>query len=114
MLSVKSILVRYTSWPTIIFDEIDSGVSGAVSNKMGEIMAQMADRLQVFSITHLPQVAACGLHHYKVYKQDDGISTQTHMLKIEADERILEIAEMLGGKPEVASEVAHAKQLLLR
>ena len=114
MLSVKSILVRYTSWPTIIFDEIDSGVSGAVSNKMGEIMAQMADRLQVFSITHLPQVAACGLHHYKVYKQDDGISTQTHMLKIEADERVLEIAEMLGGKPVVASAVAHAKQLLLR
>jgi len=114
MLSVKSILVRYTPWPTIIFDEIDSGVSGEVSNKMGEIMAQMAQRLQVFSITHLPQVAARGAHHYKVYKQDDGVSTQTHMLLIDQEQRVLEIAEMLGGRPVAESAVAHAKQLLLR
>lgn len=114
MLSVKSILVRYTPWPTIIFDEIDSGVSGEVSNKMGEIMAQMAQRLQVFSITHLPQVAARGAQHYKVYKQDDGVSAQTHMLLIDQEQRVLEIAEMLGGRPVTESAVAHAKQLLLR
>jgi DNA repair protein RecN (Recombination protein N) len=74
----------------------------------------MAQRLQVFSITHLPQVAARGVQHYKVFKQDDGLSTQTHMLLIDQEQRVLEIAEMLGGRPVAESAVAHAKQLLLR
>lgn len=114
MLSVKAILARYIALPTIIFDEIDSGVSGEISNKMALIMEQLSSMMQVFSITHLPQVAAKGTYHYKVFKQDDGTNTVTQMTPLTDSERIVELAEMLGGKQFQESAVAHAKQLLHR
>lgn len=112
MLTIKSILAAYEHLPTLMFDEIDTGVSGEISNKMGEIMQKMSANMQVFSITHLPQVASKGVHQYKVYKQENASSTTTHMKKLSESERINELAEMLGGKSLSASAIAHAKELL--
>ncbi len=112
MLIIKSILASYEQLPTMMFDEIDTGVSGEISNNMGDIMEQMSAKMQVFSITHLPQVASKGDHHYKVYKEDDGEVTRTRMKKLSPEERVLELAEMLGGKALSDSAMAHAKQLL--
>ncbi|NJB69558.1 DNA repair protein RecN (Recombination protein N) [Saonia flava] len=112
MLTIKSILTKYEQLPTIMFDEIDTGVSGEISNKMGDIMEEMSNTMQVFSITHLPQVASKGAHHYKVYKEDDGEQTHTRIKKLSTDERVVELAEMLGGKDLSDSAIAHAKQLL--
>ena len=112
MLSIKSILSSYTQLPTIIFDEIDTGVSGEVSNKMAEIMKKMSSYMQVMSITHLPQVAAKGEYHYKVYKQEISGNTVTQLKMLSRKERIEEIAEILGGKNVSASALAHAKELL--
>ncbi len=112
MLVIKSVLAKYEELPTIMFDEIDSGVSGEISNKMGEIMQQMSSKMQVFSITHLPQVASKGDQQYKVFKEDDGQVTRTRMKKLSAEERVVELAEMLGGKALSDSAMAHAKQLL--
>jgi DNA repair protein RecN (Recombination protein N) len=95
-----------------MFDEIDTGVSGEISNKMGDIMQQMSKTMQVFSITHLPQIAAKGNAHYKVYKEDENSITSTKMKMLTNEERIVEIAEMLGGKDISNSALAHAKQLL--
>lgn len=114
MLSIKAILARFISLPTILFDEIDSGVSGEISTKMASIMDALSENMQVFSITHLPQVAAKGVHHYKVFKQDDGFNTTTQIRLLSNEERIEELAEMLGGKQFSESAVAHAKQLLLK
>ncbi|NNL40338.1 MAG: hypothetical protein HKO75_10795 [Flavobacteriaceae bacterium] len=112
MLIIKSILAQYEQLPTIMFDEIDTGVSGEISNKMGAIMQKMSAKMQVFSITHLPQVASKGDHHYKVFKEDDGRQTSTRMVKLDAEDRVVELAEMLGGKALSDSAMAHAKQLL--
>jgi len=112
MLSVKSILSDYLKLPTIIFDEIDTGVSGDVSRKMAEIMQQMSDNMQVITITHLPQIAAKGKQHYKVYKQDSPNSIETKLSELNDNERITEIAEMLGGKNISNTAIEHAKQLL--
>ena len=112
MLSVKSILSDYLKLPTIIFDEIDTGVSGDVSRKMAEIMQQMSDNMQVITITHLPQIAAKGKQHYKVYKQDSSNSIETKLSELNDNERITEIAEMLGGKNISNTAIEHAKQLL--
>jgi DNA repair protein RecN (Recombination protein N) len=112
MLVIKSILAHYEQLPTMMFDEIDTGVSGEISNNMGDIMCQMSEHMQVFSITHLPQVASKGDHHYKVFKEDDGTVTSTRMKKLNQEERIEELAEMLGGKDLSDSAMAHAKQLL--
>jgi len=112
MLAVKSILAVYINLPTIIFDEIDSGVSGDISNKMGDIMQQMSANMQVVSITHLPQIAAKGLHHFKVYKEEVSGQIITQLKKLTAEERVSEIAEMLGGKEISDSAIAHAKELL--
>ena len=112
MLVIKAVLARYENLPTMMFDEIDTGVSGEISNRMGSIMMQMSKRMQVFSITHLPQVASKGDQHFKVYKEDkDGI-THTRMKSLTLDERIVELAEMLGGKSLSESALAHARQLL--
>lgn len=113
MLSIKAVLAQYIELSTILFDEIDSGVSGEISNKMAEIMERISNQLQVFSITHLPQVAAKGVHHYKVYKQDDGVSAQTGIVKLNKEQRVEEIAQMLDGKNFSTSAQEHAKQLLL-
>ncbi|MFV9551316.1 DNA repair protein RecN [Algibacter sp. PT7-4] len=112
MLAIKSVLAKYIQLPTIMFDEIDTGVSGEISNKMGDIMLQMSKNMQVFSITHLPQVAAKGHSHFKVYKEDVNEVTQTNLIKLNHDERIVEIAQMLGGSETSTSAIAHAKELL--
>jgi DNA repair protein RecN (Recombination protein N) len=112
MLIIKSILASYEQLPTMMFDEIDTGVSGEISNNMGDIMHHMSSNMQVFSITHLPQVASKGDQHYKVYKEDDGEVTRTRMKKLSSEERVVELAEMLGGKALSDSAMAHAKQLL--
>ena len=112
MLAVKSILSQYSKLPTIIFDEIDTGVSGEIANKMGEIMREMSKTMQVFAITHLPQIAAKGNSHYKVYKKVIGESTVSELTLLNSEERIIEIAEMLSGKDISDSAMNHAKALL--
>jgi len=112
MLAIKSILSKYIQLPSIMFDEIDSGISGEISNKMATIMLQMSKTLQVFTITHIPQIAAKGDSHFKVYKEDINNKTTTHLQKLNNDERIVEIAQMLGGEKMSGSAIAHAKQLL--
>nr|WP_321224589.1 DNA repair protein RecN [uncultured Psychroserpens sp.] len=112
MLAIKYILSNYTQLPTIMFDEIDTGVSGEISNKMASIMQDMCKAMQVFTITHLPQIAAKGDHHFKVYKEDINEVTQTQLKKLAPEERIVEIAQMLGGVNVSNSALEHAKQLL--
>ena len=112
MLSVKNVLSKNTQLPTIIFDEIDTGVSGEISNKIAAIMQQMSHHMQVISITHLPQIAAKGSSHYKVYKEEIKGVTTTNLKRLSPDERIVEIAEMLSGKDISDSALTHAKELL--
>ena len=112
MLTIKAILAKYEHLPTMMFDEIDTGVSGEISNKMGDVMSAMGKHMQVFSITHLPQVASKGNQHFKVYKTEEGDTTHTKMKKLSADERVVELAEMLGGADLSDSAIAHARQLL--
>ncbi|MDH4404276.1 MAG: DNA repair protein RecN [Flavobacterium sp.] len=112
MLAVKSILAQYSSLPTIIFDEIDTGVSGEIANKMAAIMKDMSSKMQVFSITHLPQIAAKGKTHYKVFKSIQGDTTISELKLLTFEERIVEIAEMLSGKDISDSALNHAKALL--
>jgi len=112
MLSVKTVLSANTQLPTIIFDEIDTGVSGEVSNKIAAIMQQMSKNMQVIAITHLPQIASKGKNHYKVYKEEIKGVTTTNLKQLSADERIKEIAEMLSGKDISESALTHAKELL--
>ncbi|WP_343330290.1 DNA repair protein RecN [Polaribacter staleyi] len=112
MLSVKKVLSENTQLPTIIFDEIDTGVSGEVSNKIAAIMQQMSNNMQVIAITHLPQIAAKGANHYKVYKKEINGVTTTNLKQLTTEERIVEIAEMLSGKDISDSALTHAKELL--
>ncbi len=112
MLAVKAILAQYSSLPTIIFDEIDTGVSGEIANKMAAIMKDMSSKMQVFSITHLPQIAAKGKTHYKVFKSIQGNTTISELKLLTFEERIVEIAEMLSGKDISDSALNHAKALL--
>jgi DNA repair protein RecN (Recombination protein N) len=112
MLATKAILAQYSNLPTIIFDEIDTGVSGEIANKMGNIMKEMSAKMQVFSITHLPQIAAKGNVHYKVFKSIQGESTISELKLLSSEERIVEIAEMLSGKDISDSALNHAKALL--
>lgn len=112
MLAVKAVLTQYKKLPTIIFDEIDSGVSGEIAHKMATIMSEMSKSMQLFSITHLPQIAAKGEHHIKVYKEDDEAVTVTRLKTLNDDERVVEIAQMIGGKKVTDSAIAHAKELL--
>lgn len=111
-LAIKSILAKYSKLPTIIFDEIDTGVSGDIAQKMAVIMSHMGKEMQVLSITHLPQIAAKGNHHFKVYKETEGNTTKTNIVGLKGDTRVEELAEMLGGKDKSASAIAHAKELL--
>jgi len=112
MLAVKSILAQYSNLPTIVFDEIDTGVSGEIANKMAEIMKGMSAKMQVFAITHLPQIAAKGDTHYKVFKTVSGASTQSELKLLSADERVTEIAQMLSGAAVSDSAINHARALL--
>ncbi|GAB2703899.1 DNA repair protein RecN [Mucilaginibacter koreensis] len=112
MLSIKSIIARYTALPTIIFDEIDTGVSGEVANKVGQIMERLANNLQVITITHLPQIASKGNSHYFVYKDNAGATTTTRMKQLSQQERVTEIAKMLSGDNPGESALKNAKELL--
>ena len=112
MLSIKAILSRFKTLPTIIFDEIDTGVSGEVSYKIGEVMHRISRYMQVITISHLPQVAAKGAHHFKVYKETIDQSTYTQLKKLNPEDRIQEIAQMLGGEEISETAVQHAKELL--
>ena len=112
MLGVKLILSKYSKLPTIIFDEIDTGVSGDVSNKIAEVMEEMSAYMQVITITHLPQIAAKGTSHYKVYKKEVNDVTTTFLKPLTQSERVEELAEMLGGKQLTSSALEHAKELL--
>ena len=112
MLAVKSILATYSKLPTIIFDEIDTGVSGDIAQKMAGILQKMGKNMQVLAITHLPQIAGKGDRHFKIYKEDAVHSTITNIKELKGEERVEELAMMLGGKNISDSAVAHAKALL--
>lgn len=112
MLALKSLIATQSLLPTIIFDEIDTGVSGEVAHRMGEIMRRMSGTMQVISITHLPQIAAKGNHHYKVYKTDTEVATHTNIVKLSNEERVNEIAELLSGKNPSAAALDNARELL--
>lgn len=112
MLAIKSILAHYSKLPTIIFDEIDTGVSGEIAIKMGEIMKEMSHTMQVFAITHLPQIAAKGDTHYKVIKRSVAETTVSELVLLTQEERVAQIAEMLSGKDVSTSALEHAKALL--
>lgn len=112
MLSVKALLSQYKKLPTIVFDEIDTGVSGEIALKMAYIMGEMSSHMQILSITHLPQIAAKGEQHIKVYKEDRQNTTVTHLKQLSQEERIVEIAQMIGGKNITDTTLANAKELL--
>ena len=112
MLATKAILAQYSNLPTIIFDEIDTGVSGEIANKMGDIMKQMSATMQLFAITHLPQIAAKGAVHFKVFKTTENNQTQSELKLLSNEERIIEIAQMLSGTAVSDSAINHAKALL--
>lgn len=113
MLSIKALIAGAVKLPTIIFDEIDTGVSGQIAERMAHIMEEMGQKeRQVISITHLPQIAALGSNHYKVYKQDDENGTTSHIRQLNFDERIEEIAHMLSGATLSEAAINNAKALL--
>ena len=112
MLAIKSVLANYKKLPTLIFDEIDTGVSGEVATKMARILEGMSAHLQMVCITHLPQLAGKGESHLKIYKEDHNNITVTRLKKLSTSERIEEIAEMIGGKEKSETAISHAKELL--
>ena len=112
MLATKAILAEYSKLPTIIFDEIDTGVSGEVANQMGEIMKNMSLNMQVFAITHLPQIAAKGFSHFKVLKTTSNEQTFSELKLLSNEDRVVEIAQMLSGSVLSDSAINHAKSLL--
>ena len=112
MLSLKSMIAHRAGLPTIIFDEIDTGVSGEIAHRMGEIMTDMSADMQVISITHLPQIAARGGQHYKVFKDESGEQAQTFIQRLNPDERVKEIAQMLSANQITDAAILQAKQLL--
>ena len=113
MLSLKALIAGAVKLPTIIFDEIDTGVSGSIAEKMARIMQEMGGKnRQVISITHLPQIAALGSSHYKVYKTDDEDSTTSHIVELSHEQRVEEIANMLSGENITSAAIDNAKELL--
>lgn len=112
MLSIKSLIANKTDLPSIIFDEIDTGVSGEIAHRVGEIMQTMSKEMQVITITHLPQIAAKSAHHYRVFKDDSGEQSQTRIVKLSNEERVTEIAQMLSGKNITQAALQNARELL--
>lgn len=112
MLCLKALIAGKMALPTIIFDEIDTGVSGEIADKMGVIMKEMSEEMQVLVISHLPQIAAKGNAHYKVYKDDESETTTTHLIRLEESERIDEIARMLSGATITDAARENAKVML--
>lgn len=114
MLSLKALISSATSLPTIVFDEIDTGVSGQIAERMALIMKEMGEQhgRQVISITHLPQIAAMGQYHYRVFKEDSGNSTNSHIVRLTEEERVEEIAHMLSGTTLTEAAMSNARELL--
>ena len=114
MLSLKAMISGVAKLPTIIFDEIDTGVSGQMAERMARIMKEMGigHQRQVISITHLPQIAAMGQHHYRVFKTDDGTTTTSHIVRLSEEERVEELARMLSGSTLTQAAIDNAKELL--
>jgi DNA repair protein RecN (Recombination protein N) len=112
MLTIKAILASLEPLPTMMFDEIDTGVSGDISSRMAETMEQMSRHMQIFAITHLPQVASRGQQQFKVYKEEEGERTQTRMKLLSPQERLHELAQMLGGSEVTETALSHARELL--
>jgi len=113
MLSIKAAIADTLALPTLIFDEIDSGISGEIADKMGRILSAMSNRTQIINITHLPQVAAKGSAHYHVYKEAGSeTGTQTRIRQLTPSERIEEVARMLSGATVTPAALENARQLL--
>lgn len=112
MLSLKAVVARRMNMPTIVFDEVDTGVSGEIAEQMGLMMRRMGDDIQVMAITHLPQVAAQGVEHFKVYKRDEGDRTVTHVEKLDHEARVSEIAAMISGSEVTSAARENARALL--
>lgn len=113
MLALKGLMARYTSLPTMIFDEIDTGVSGRIADRMGDMIGRMGERMQIFAITHLPQIASKKGTHYQVYKEfgQDG-NARTHIRRLDGEDRVMEVARMLSGSELTAAAVENARELL--
>ena len=114
MLSLKALIARRKNLPTIIFDEIDTGVSGTMAERMAQVMRDIASHCQVICITHLPQIAALGTHHFKVYKEDTGDVTRSHIVPLDEQKRVEEIAHMLSGAELSQAAIDNAQALLQR
>jgi DNA repair protein RecN (Recombination protein N) len=112
MLSLKSLLTETSGLPTIIFDEIDTGISGDIADRAGGIIARMGEHMQVINITHLPQIASKGKDHYLVYKTDENGKTRTHVKKLSPEERVTEIAKLLSGRELTEAAFLNARELL--
>jgi DNA repair protein RecN (Recombination protein N) len=112
MLCIKSLLADADHTPTLIFDEIDTGISGEVALQVGDIMRQLANKHQLISITHLPQIARCGNAHFFVYKEEIANKTATNIRQLKNNERELELAKMIGGDNYTDAALVHAKELL--
>jgi DNA repair protein RecN (Recombination protein N) len=112
MLVIKSLVIASAKLPTIIFDEIDTGISGEIAKKMGDILQEMGENMQVITITHLPQIAAKGSAHYKVYKDESGETSKTNIVQLSKDERVTEIAQMISGANPSEIAIKSALELL--
>jgi DNA repair protein RecN (Recombination protein N) len=112
LLCLKYVLAGKTNLPTLIFDEIDTGISGEIALRVGRLMARMAERHQLIVITHMPQIAAKGHRHYFVYKEEKAHRTVTHVRELAPQERLLEIAQMIGGANPSATALSSAKELM--
>lgn len=112
MLALKALIAKRTSLPTIVFDEIDTGVSGTMAERMAQVMQQIAETCQVICITHLPQIAALGSYHFRVYKEDNGDSTRSHIIQLNNEDRVEEIAHMLSGETITEAAINNARALL--
>lgn len=112
MLGIKSLIAQKTALPTVIFDEIDTGISGETARQVGQVMERLAKNLQVITITHLPQIASKGKQHYTVYKENSGKVTSTQMKLLTENERINEVAKMLSGNQPTPTALQNAKELL--
>lgn len=112
MLCMKSLMMRSNALPTIIFDEIDLGVSGKIADKMGEVICQMSGNMQVIAITHLPQIASKGSNHLLVYKEHTNTGSRTNIKQLTFEERVMELARLLSGSEITQAAIDNAKQLL--
>ena len=112
MLGIKSLVASARTLPTIIFDEIDTGVSGDIADRMGRVMKELSTHLQVITITHLPQVAGKGNQHFRVFKADTDSQTITHIEQLTSDQRLHEIARMLSGSNITPEALANARTLI--